>query len=52
MESNNVIQVTQPQPQAQPQTLSALIKSPAVKDRFAEVLKTKGDSFLASVHCC
>ena len=49
MESNNVIQVTQPQPQAQPQTLSALIKSPAVKDRFAEVLKTKGDSFLASV---
>ena len=49
MESNNVIQATQPQPQAQPQTLSALIKSPAVKDRFAEVLKTKGDSFLASV---
>lgn len=53
MESNNVIQAAQPQttPQTapQPQTLSALIKSPAVKERFAEVLKTKGDSFLASV---
>ena len=53
MESNNVIQSTQPQAQPQsqpqPQTLSALIKSPAVKERFAEVLKTKGDSFLASV---
>lgn len=53
MESNNVIQAAQPQPQAQttpqPQTLSALIKSSAVKERFAEVLKTKGDSFLASV---
>ena len=53
MESNNDIQAAQPQaqpqtaPQAQP--LSALIKSPAVKERFAEVLKTKGDSFLASV---
>ena len=45
MESNNVIQSTQPQPQ----TLSALIKSTAVKERFADVLKTKGDSFLASV---
>ena len=53
MESNNVIQAAQPQTQPQtapqPQTLSALIKSPAVKERFAEVLKTKGDSFLASV---
>ena len=49
MESNNVITTPQAQPQAQPQTLSALIKSPAVKERFAEVLKTKGDSFLASV---
>lgn len=53
MESNNVIQSAQPQTQPQttpqPQTLSALIKSPAVKERFAEVLKTKGDSFLASV---
>ena len=53
MESNNVIQAAQPQAQPQtapqPQTLSALIKSPAVKERFAEVLKTKGDSFLASV---
>ena len=53
MESNSVIQAAQPQtqPQAQPQTqtLSALVKSPAVKERFAEVLKTKGDSFLASV---
>lgn len=51
MESNNVIQSAQPQtqPQTQPPTLSALIKSPAVKERFAEVLKTKGDSFLASV---
>ena len=51
MESNNVIQAAQPQQQQpqQPQTLSALIKSPAVKERFAEVLKTKGDSFLASV---
>lgn len=50
MESNNVIQAAQPQvPTPQPQTLSALIKSPAVKERFAEVLKTKGDSFLASV---
>lgn len=47
MESNNVIQAAQPQ--TQPQTLSALIKSTAVKERFAEVLKTKGDSFLASV---
>lgn len=53
MESSNVIQAAQPQTQPQttpqPQTLSALIKSPAVKERFAEVLKTKGDSFLASV---
>ena len=53
MESSNVIQTAQPQTQpqtvAQPQTLSALIKSTAVKERFAEVLKTKGDSFLASV---
>ena len=53
MESNNVIPTAQPQAQPQtapqPQTLSALIKSPAVKERFAEVLKAKGDSFLASV---
>lgn len=53
MENNNGIQAAQPQTQPQttpqPQTLSALIKSPAVKERFAEVLKTKGDSFLASV---
>ena len=51
MESNNVITQPQPQPQTapQPQTLSALIKSPAVKERFADVLKVKGDSFLASV---
>lgn len=51
MESSNVIQTAQAQPQTaqQPQTLSALIKSTAVKERFAEVLKTKGDSFLASV---
>lgn len=53
MESNNGIITPQVQPQTtpqvQPQTLSALIKSPAVKERFAEVLKTKGDSFLASV---
>lgn len=49
MESNNAIQAAQPQTAPQPQTLSALIKSPAVKERFAEVLKTKGDSFLASV---
>ena len=49
MESNNVIQAAQPQTTPQPQTLSALIKSPAVKEQFAEVLKTKGDSFLASV---
>ena len=51
MESNNVMPQAQAQPQTtpQPQTLSALIKSPAVKERFAEVLKTKGDSFLASV---
>ena len=54
MESN-VIQTAQSQTQPQtaqpqqPQTLSALIKSPAVKERFAEVLKTNGDSFLASV---
>ena len=52
MESNNDIatpQPAQPQTEPQPQTLSALIKSPAVKERFAKVLKTKGDSFLASV---
>ena len=59
MENNNVITTPQAQPQTapqaqpqtapQPQTLSALIKSPAVKEQFAEVLKTKGDSFLASV---
>lgn len=51
MESNNIITTPQPQTQTapQPQTLSSLIKSPAVKERFAEVLKTKGDSFLASV---
>lgn len=55
MESSNVIQTAQPQAQPQtqaqpqPQTLSALVKSTAVKERFAEVLKTKGDSFLASV---
>lgn len=49
MESNNVIQTAQPQTTPQPQPLSALIKSPAVKERFAKVLKTKGDSFLASV---
>lgn len=61
MENNNGIITAQAQPQttpqaqpqtapqAQPQTLSALIKSPAVKEQFAEVLKTKGDSFLASV---
>lgn len=53
MESNNVIQTAQPQtqPQTAPQQqpLSALIKSAAVKARFAKVLKTKGDSFLASV---
>lgn len=49
MESSNVITQPQAQPQAQPQTLSTLIKSPAVRERFAEVLNTKGDSFLASV---
>ena len=51
MESNNVIPQARPQtqPQTQPQTLLALIKSPAVKERFAKVLKKKGDSFLASV---
>lgn len=53
MESNDVIQAAQPQTQPQtapqPQTLSALIKSTAVKERFAKVLKAKGDSFLASV---
>ena len=53
MESNNDIQAAQPQEQPQtapqPQPLSALIKSTAVKERFAEVLKAKGDSFLASV---
>lgn len=51
MESNNVITTPQAQPQTapQPQTLSDLIKSPAVKEQLAEVLKTKGDSFLASV---
>lgn len=49
MESNNVSPQAQPQAQPQTQTLSALVKSTAVKERFAEVLKTKGDSFLASV---
>lgn len=53
MESNNITQAAQPQEQPQttpqPQALSALIKSPAVKERFIGVLKTKGDSFLASV---
>lgn len=51
MESNNVITTPQAQPQTapRPQTLSDLIKSPAVKEQLAEVLKTKGDSFLASV---
>lgn len=52
MESNTIQTAqsqSQPQTAPQPQTLSALIKSPAVKERFAEVLKAKGDSFLASV---
>ena len=51
MESNTIQTALPQQPQTapQPQTLSALIKSTAVKERFAEVLKTKGDSFLASV---
>ena len=53
MESNNGIIAAQPQAQPQtapqPQPLSALIKSTAVKERFTEVLKAKGDSFLASV---